>query len=70
MGTGHVMVMPCFLKKLQDYPDVTILSINDLGDGFYNLLVESKRLPEGYNGQTEAFFREDGILHFRRETDT
>lgn len=70
MGTAHVMVAPCFLKKIQDSPDVCVLEISpDLGDGLYNILVESKKLPDGYNGQTEGFFR-DGILHFRREADT
>lgn len=71
MGTAHVLLHKIFLNSLHNYKDqVTVLDTVPFDDeDFYNVLVQSPLLTDGYNGQQEMFIK-DGKIGFRRDTDT
>lgn len=70
MGTAHVLLHKYFFKSLHNYSDqVRVVESMPFDDeDFFNVLVESDELPEGYNGQQEMFVKQ-GKIQFKREAD-
>ncbi len=71
MGTCHVLMHENLLEKVRSQysSSIKIYSVGEFEEGFFNVLLESEILPNGYNGQQEMIL-EDGIIRFRRDTDT
>lgn len=55
--------------RLHCHPNVRVIEVFPLGDGFHLLRVESPLLPlEGHNGTVEAVIDRDGV-RFKRAAD-
>lgn len=70
MGTAHVLIHRIFLNSLHNYSSqVKVLETSPFDDDdFFNVLIESPILPDGYNGQQEIYLKE-GKIYFKREAD-
>lgn len=72
MGTCHVLMHENLLEKIRRQPyskDIRIHSVGEFEEGFFNVLLETEILSEGYHGQQEIILEND-IIRFRRDTDT
>lgn len=72
MGTCHVLMHENLLEKVRRQPYSTVIRIHSVGEfeeGYFNVLLETDILSEGYHGQQEIIVTEDSV-EFRRDTDT
>lgn len=72
-GTAHIEMHIDLLHALFDWErnDIRMIESSDIGEkNYFQVLISSPLLSEGYHGQLEIYFNDDHELRFKKWSDT